>query len=80
MLEAIPRAADTVAQAAPSLCSKLMAIEFIDLAEQALSCLAKLSKTCGEQVLDTVRTCLRARNSTSPSLLVGIDREAWRLS
>eukprot|EP00050_Salpingoeca_kvevrii_P009459 m.3111 g.3111 ORF g.3111 m.3111 type:complete len:1732 (-) comp2265_c0_seq1:248-5443(-) len=51
MLEAIPQSASSVVACAPSLCAKLLCIEYIDLAEQSLTTLEKLSQTQGAAVL-----------------------------
>eukprot|EP00054_Salpingoeca_dolichothecata_P027304 m.199673 g.199673 ORF g.199673 m.199673 type:complete len:1952 (-) comp25923_c0_seq1:47-5902(-) len=51
MIEAIPASGNTVAVCIPSLCAKLLLIEYIDLAEQSLTCLGKLSVNQGAKIL-----------------------------
>lgn len=51
MLEAMPQSSPVVAQCASSLCAKLLSIEYIDLAERALTTLSKLSVEQGKAIL-----------------------------
>eukprot|EP00049_Salpingoeca_infusionum_P012606 m.231701 g.231701 ORF g.231701 m.231701 type:complete len:1644 (+) comp15223_c0_seq1:314-5245(+) len=52
MLEAFPQSARYIASCTPLLCDKLLHIEFIDLAEQSLTCIAKLAQVKPQAVLD----------------------------
>jgi E3 ubiquitin-protein ligase TRIP12 len=49
MIEALPGtcAVAVAHQAVPTLCAKLLTIEYIDLAEQSLTCLEKMSADHG---------------------------------
>ena len=51
MLEAIPTSSAMVATCAESLCAKLLSIEYIDLAERALTTISKLAVDQGEALL-----------------------------
>eukprot|EP00047_Mylnosiga_fluctuans_P008553 m.7767 g.7767 ORF g.7767 m.7767 type:complete len:1657 (+) comp2221_c0_seq1:146-5116(+) len=51
MLDAIPASSAVVASCIPSLCSKLLCIEYIDLAEQCLTTLSKLANEQGAALL-----------------------------
>ena len=51
MLEAIPNSSAMVATCAESLCAKLLSIEYIDLAERALTTISKLAVDQGEALL-----------------------------
>lgn len=51
MLDAIPASSPAVASCIPSLCAKLLSIEYIDLAEQCLTTISKLAADQGPALL-----------------------------
>eukprot|EP00048_Salpingoeca_helianthica_P023727 m.26626 g.26626 ORF g.26626 m.26626 type:complete len:1563 (-) comp8951_c0_seq1:277-4965(-) len=51
MLDAVPTSSAAVATCIPTLCSKLLCIEYIDLAEQCLTTIAKLATDQGAALL-----------------------------
>lgn len=51
MLDAIPTSSAAVASCIPSLCAKLLSIEYIDLAEQCLTTISKLAAEQGPALL-----------------------------
>lgn len=59
MMEALPRSIPDVSKAVPELLEKLESIQFMDVAEQALSALEVLSKAFGGSILKAVRSFIR---------------------
>ena len=52
MLEAIPKSSRAIVDCVPSLCRRLLCIEYIDLAEQSLNTLSKLARDQGRKCLE----------------------------
>lgn len=58
MLEALPRSSLTVVEAVPALLDKLKCIQCMDVAEQSLSALDRLSKRHNKNLLQAVSAIL----------------------